>query len=201
MTSDRKNVEAALVAGSVVGIPTDTVYGLAAVATNDIALDRIFELKERPPGLALPVLVSDLEQAERFLGRSDERLARLARHFWPGALTVVARFELVDAPTLGGDGSSVGLRCPDDDVVRDLCRAIGPLAVTSANRHGGAPITSASQFTEIFGDAIGVVLDGGVRDGVPSTVVSIADERSRALRVGTIPWSEILAVLETSSMG
>jgi L-threonylcarbamoyladenylate synthase len=197
VTSDATGVAAALATGEVVGIPTDTVYGLAALASSESASDRIFELKGRPRGLALPVLVADLEQAEAFLGRSDPQLSLLARRFWPGALTIVVGGAASGAARHLGGGTTVGLRCPDDDAVRDLCRRVGPLTATSANRHGEAPITSASQFAAIFGDEVGVVLDGGSREGRPSNVVSIAAGRPQSLRDGPIAWSEITAALSS----
>ncbi len=188
-------VAVALASGAVAGIPTDTVYGLAALVASDGALGEIFELKGRPLDLALPVLVADLDQAEAFIGRSDRRLSLLARRFWPGALTIIVSIDARVPPRLGGDGASVGLRCPDDDIVRDLCRRVGPLAVTSANRHGEPPITSAWQFSAVFGGRVDAVLDGGTRDGLPSSVVSIVKREARLLREGPIAWSEIQSTL------
>lgn len=195
MTTDVPSVAAALLSGAVVGIPTDTVYGLAALVASDGALEEIFELKGRPLDHALPVLVAELDQAEAFIGRSDWRLSQLARHFWPGALTIVVHHTARVPSRLGGDGRSAGLRCPADAIVRDLCRRIGPLAVTSANRHGEAPITSASQFSTVFGARVDPVLDGGTRNGVPSSVVSIVASTARLLREGPIAWSEIQSTL------
>lgn len=197
VTTDVARVVATLALGAVVGIPTDTVYGLAALATSVEGLDRIFELKGRPLDLALPVLVADLDQAERFIGRSDPKLSRLAGRFWPGALTIVVPFDVPVSARLGGDGKSVGLRCPADDVVRDLCRILGPLAVTSANHHREAPIVAASQFIGVFGDRVDVVLDGGTRDGLPSSIVSLVDPEPRCVREGPIAWSEIVSALST----
>jgi L-threonylcarbamoyladenylate synthase len=196
VTTDIASVSSALAAGAVVGIPTDTVYGLAAIVGSDEALAQIFELKGRPADLALPVLIAGLDQAESFIGRSDRRLSELARRFWPGALTVVVSADSRPPSGLGGDGESVGLRCPADDAVRRLCRLAGPLAVTSANRHGEAPITTAPELEAVFGDLVDPVLDGGTRNGVPSSVVSIVENDATLLRSGPIAWSEILSVLE-----
>lgn len=197
MTTDLARVVATLASGAVVGIPTDTVYGLAALASSAEGLDRIFELKGRPLDLALPVLVADLDQAEGFIGRSDPKLSRLARRFWPGALTIVVPCDVPASARLGGDGTSVGLRCPDDDVVRDLCHILGPLAVTSANHHREAPIVAASQFNRVFGDRVDVVLDGGTRNGLPSSIVSLVDRKPRCLREGPVAWSDIVSALST----
>jgi L-threonylcarbamoyladenylate synthase len=196
VTSDVARVAAALESGEVVGIPTDTVYGLAATASSEFAAERIFELKGRPRELALPVLVADLEQAEVFIGRSDPQLSALAQRFWPGPLTIVVAVAASRRGRRVAGASSVGLRCPDDSVVRELCRSVGPLRATSANRHGDPPITTAARFADVFGDEVGVVLDGGTRDGEPSNVVSIVTTEAQKLRDGPIAWSEIVKALE-----
>jgi L-threonylcarbamoyladenylate synthase len=195
VTSDAAKVAMALASGEVVGIPTDTVYGLAALASAESAADRIFVLKGRPRELALPVLVADLEQAEAFIGRPDTQLSLLARRFWPGALTIVVERATPDEARHLDDATTVGLRCPDDEAVRELCRRVGPLTATSANRHGEAPVTSASRFAEVFGDEVPLVLDGGTRDGRPSNVVSIVARQPQSLRDGPVAWTEILAAL------
>lgn len=196
MTSKYAEAAEALARGEVVGIPTDTVYGLATVATSQSGLEEIFRLKGRPRDFALPVLVADLDQAERFLGGTDRRLERLAERYWPGALTVVVTWTPATDSGLGGDGKSVGLRCPGDEALRGLCREVGPLAVTSANRHGEPPITSASQFASAFAKEVDLVVDGGDRDGVPSTVISIVGEAPVCLREGPISFSSVRAVIE-----
>ncbi|MGP8162888.1 MAG: L-threonylcarbamoyladenylate synthase [Acidimicrobiales bacterium] len=185
----------ALENGAVVGLPTDTVYGLAASLSRPVAVDQLFALKGRPRDLAIPVLVADLAQAEEVAGGADPRLAVLANRFWPGALTIAVRRGPGEQPVLGGDPATVGVRCPNDDLVRALCRRVGPLAVTSANRHGGAPATTADEFRAIFVADVGVVLDGGVRDGRPSTVVSIAAGTPRCVREGAIPFAAVAAAL------
>jgi L-threonylcarbamoyladenylate synthase len=184
----------ALQEGEVVAIPTDTVYGLAASTVHREALDRIFELKGRPPDLALPVLVAELGQAFEFLGREDHRLGRIAERFWPGPLTVVVRATARSTAGLGGDGATVGLRCPADPTVAAICEAIGPIAVTSANRHGGPPASTAEEVRAVFGGDLPEVLDGGRRGGRPSTIVSIAGE-PRLLREGPIAFEEVVGVV------
>ena len=185
----------ALERGRVVGIPTDTVYGLAAALSRPVAVDELFVLKGRPRGLAIPVLVADLVQAETVAGASDPRLTILADHFWPGALTVAVRRGAGSDVVLGGDPRTVGVRCPDDDVIRALCRRVGPLAVTSANQHAGPPATTAEAFSSIFGDRVAVVLDGGLRDEPPSTVVSIIEGEPRCVREGRIRFADVTTAL------
>lgn len=185
----------ALERGEVVGLPTDTVYGLAVSLADPSAVDELFALKDRPRDLAIPVLVADLAQAEALAGGADPRLTVLADRFWPGALTVVVRRGGAGGTALGGDLATVGVRCPNDDVIRALCRRVGPLAVTSANHHGQPPATSAAEFRSLVGAGVGTVLDGGVRDNPPSTVVSIAEGAPRCVREGAIPFAEVQAAL------
>lgn len=183
----------ALCRGEVVVLPTDTVYGLAARLGHPGALAAVFELKERPPGLALPVLVDDIGQVGEVAAAWPAAAAVLAGRYWPGPLTLVVPARPEIAGSLGGDGTSVGVRCPDHDVVRSLCRIVGPLAVTSANRHGRQPCTTAAAAASAFPGIL--VVDGGTCEGVPSTVVDCTASPPRSLREGALAWSELAAVL------
>jgi tRNA threonylcarbamoyl adenosine modification protein (Sua5/YciO/YrdC/YwlC family) len=185
----------ALRAGAVVGIPTDTVYGLAADAGRGAATDAVFVLKRRPPNLELPVLVADVAQAEDLAAGGLPDLGRLlVGHFWPGPLTIVVERRGDLDWAIGGDGRTIGLRCPAHAVARTLCRRVGPLATTSANRHGEPPLTTAADVTREFGGAVAVVVDGGVCDGTSSTVVDVTGGTVRCIRDGAVPWAEVLAV-------
>jgi tRNA threonylcarbamoyl adenosine modification protein (Sua5/YciO/YrdC/YwlC family) len=191
---------AALEGGAVVAVPTDTVYGLAAALRRPEALADVFELKGRPAGLALPVLVGDRAQAAALVAALDDPATvagRLAARFWPGPLTVVVAAPPSLARPLGGDGRTIGVRWPDHPVVAALCAAVGPLAVTSANRHGEPPCTTAEQvvgsFTGAAGPGLALVLNGGRCDGVPSTVVDCTGPRPRVLRVGAVPTDAVEA--------
>ena len=188
----------ALRAGAVVAVPTDTVYGLAADPARPGATAAVFALKGRPAGLALPVLVDGVDQAGAVAGpdglRGPGRV--LAEAFWPGALTVVVPRRQGLGWDLGGDDRTVGLRCPAAAAARRLCAAVGPLATTSANRHGEAPATTAAGVRRVFGAGL-LVVDGGPCDGVPSTVVDVCGEEPRLLRAGGVPWGDVLAALRT----
>jgi len=168
-----------------VAIPTDTVYGIAADATVPGATDRIFVAKGRPRDVRLPVLVSDVEQAAAVVV-VDEGVRNLMEHFWPGGLTIVLN------RGANGEGT-VGVRCPDHPVPRALCRAVGPLATTSANLHGEPTPPTAAEVAAVFGDDIALVLDGGRCEGSPSTVVDCTKARLRLIREGAVPWTEVLA--------
>jgi tRNA threonylcarbamoyl adenosine modification protein (Sua5/YciO/YrdC/YwlC family) len=186
----------ALKAGAVVAIPTDTVYGLAVDPRRRGATDAVFALKQRPASLELPVLVADVGAADSLADADGLSVSarRLAERFWPGPLTIVVARRAALEWELGGDAHTVGLRCPDHDVARRLCSLVGPLATTSANRHGRPPLTTAAAVVREFGPEV-VVVDGGTCDGMPSTVVDTTGDALRCLRVGAVPWDEVLTAI------
>lgn len=193
---------AALGRGEVVGVPTDTVYGLAALARSPEGCRRIFELKGRPAEVGLPVLVGDLPAALALAAPSARAgLELLAAAFWPGPLTVVVEAAPFRLAHLGGVGASIGLRLPDEPVVSALCSLAGPLAVTSANPHGAPPCTRAAEVEASFPGGLAAVLDGGPRDGVPSSVVSLLGGHPVVLREGPVAREAVevaLAPLRTA---
>lgn len=187
---------AALAAGRVVAIPTDTVYGLAARVDRPDALAAIFVAKGRPAGLALPVLVGRWRQAREVASSWPRAASMLAARFWPGALTVVVPVDPTLGAHLGGNGTSVGLRRPRHHFVEALCRRAGPLATTSANPHGLPPCATAREVTDAFSEKeVALVIDGGTCDGRPSTVVDCTVSPPECLREGAIAWSWIEASL------
>ena len=190
---DRRAALSALAAGRVVAIPTDTVYGLAARIDRPEAIARIFDLKGRPADLALPVLVGRWRQVRKVAADWPRNARMVAARFWPGPLTVVvpARPEL--GPLLGGDGRTVGVRRPRHRLTQSLCRAAGPLAVTSANTHGEPPCTTAAEVVQAFGNL--EIVDGGLCDGEPSTVVDCTASPPVCLREGGVPWPWVEAAL------
>ena len=185
----------ALGSGSVVAVPTDTVYGLAVVPSLPDAVERLFSVKERPGDVPLPVLVASWQQVDAVAGHLDSAAERLAIRYWPGPLTLVVPRSAAFSADLGGPPSAratVGVRWPHHPVVARLCRELGPLAVTSANRHGSPPSTTAGEVAAAFSGAeLGVILDGGTCDGTPSTVVECRGPATRCVREGPIPWDEI----------
>jgi len=136
----------ALRGGDLVGVPTDTVYGLAADPWHSGAVDRLFRLKGRPRSVELPLFVAGVHDALGLTTGVPTSALRLMEVFWPGGLTIVLpRRAEVDAD-LGEEDGTIGLRCPDHPVALALCRLAGPYATTSANRHGEAPLTTADDF-------------------------------------------------------
>ncbi len=190
-------IEAALAAGEVAAVPTDTVYGLAVDPRLPGAVDRVFALKKRPELLQLPVLIADPTDSVD-LAEVTPLAMRLISRYWPGPLTLVLPRRAGVAFDLGGDPATIGLRCPATSVLRVLLRRTGPLAVTSANRHGEAPLHSADEVREHFGAGVRAVLDGGRCAGTPSTVISLAGADLRCLREGALAFSEIARVAAIS---
>ncbi|MHB8437603.1 MAG: L-threonylcarbamoyladenylate synthase [Acidimicrobiales bacterium] len=184
----------ALRRGQIVAIPTDTVYGLAVDPSVPGATASLFALKRRPATSDLPVLVAGLSQAESLVapGAIDERepAGRVVRRLWPGPLTIVLGRASGLGWELGERSTTIGLRCPDDDVVRALCGAVGPLAVTSANEHGEAPLCDATSVSEVFGVSL-LVVDGGRRGAPPSTVVDLSSSEPHVLRHGVISAADV----------
>lgn len=177
-------VERAVLAGDVAVIPTDTVYGLVADPRSPDAMARLFRLKGRSESVPVAVLVGSLAQAEQLV-EVNSWFRRLAERHWPGALTLVA--PLRSAPGLvAGTGSTLGVRCPDDAFVRALAERVGPVAATSANRHGRPPVVDGAAAREVFGAELDVIVDGGPRGSTASTVVDVTGNEPIVLRNGDV---------------
>lgn len=181
----------ALVKGLPIVIPTDTVYGLAALPDVPGAVDAIFRIKDRPPDKALPILAATLDDL-RAVATFDARAAMLAEAFWPGPLTLVLPRASSFTYGLGGrDDETVAVRIPDCRPALELMQRAGPLAVTSANRSGRAPATSVAESQEALGEAVSIFVEGGVCNGTPSTVLSLVGE-ARVLRSGALEADVLL---------
>jgi L-threonylcarbamoyladenylate synthase len=188
---------AALRRGEVIGLPTETVYGLAADAGNAAAVRRIFELKGRPADHPLIVHIAGAQQLREFARGVPEAADKLARAFWPGPLTLILpRAPSVPEVVTGGQ-DSVGLRCPRHPLALQLLREFGGgLAAPSANRFGRISPTSAAHVRAEFGAAVPIVLDGGDSAvGIESTIVDLSAGRPRILRPGQVTREQLVAVI------
>ena len=181
---------AALRSGDIIGVPTDTVYGLAADPWHSGASDRLFLVKGRPRNVELAVFVSGADQARGLTTGLPEAAEKLMAAFWPGPLTIVLPRRPDVNADLGEDDATIGLRCPAHPVPLALCREFGPYATTSANRHGHPSLSEAS---EIIAELSGVelVLDAGTCTGLPSTVVDATGDVVKLLREGRLEWDRI----------
>ena len=202
-------------AGGLLILPTDTVYGIGALASDAAGVSRLLAAKGRDRRMPPPVLVADPAQAADAVARLPDAARALIGAFWPGALTLVldARADL--DWDLGESGGTVALRMPDHPLALELLRRTGPMAVTSANRTGLAPATDAAAALAAFpgrvalaDDAAGphgadiLLLDGGPTPGpVPSTIVSLAGGSPGpvVVREGVVPRAELAAVVGPSA--
>jgi L-threonylcarbamoyladenylate synthase len=189
---------AALAAGSLVILPTETVYGLAADAANAAAVARLYEAKGRPRFNPLIAHVADLGAAER-IAELDDRARLLAKAFWPGPLTLVAPATrnclVVDLARAGLD--TLAVRVPAHPLARAVLQDFGgPVAAPSANRSGRPSPTTLADAVSETGEAAALTLDGGpCRIGLESTVIALLDGPPRLLRPGAVTRGEIEALI------
>lgn len=182
--------------GGVIAFPTDTLHALAADATNDDAVRRVYQNKGREDGKPLPLLVSDLAMA-RHVAELTPAASVLAACFWPGGLTIVLRRKAgFDSLALAG-GDTVALRAPDHAIARAIIAGLGrPVTGTSANRSGGPDPATADDVRRELGAKVDFVIDGGACPGArPSTIVDCTVDPPIVLRQGAIPESEVRAAL------
>ncbi|MBI3669223.1 MAG: threonylcarbamoyl-AMP synthase [Acidobacteria bacterium] len=183
--------------GRVVGIPTDTFYGLAADPFNLAAVERIYRVKGRPETRALPILVNSIERSVLMARDLPENFMILAKKFWPGALTL-----LVEAATrmplkITANTGRVALRWPNSKVACALIDLLdSPITGTSANISGSPACSSAEQLAQQMGDRLPLILDAGDTGALlPSTIVELRGEQWRILREGTVTEADIRAAL------
>ena len=173
---------AALDRGEVVLVPTDTVYGLAA---RPEATARVSELKQRPPERNLPFVIGAVAQLADLGVEVNTAAAKLIEAFWPGGLTIVFGFT-AEPPLMLAGRDEVAVRFPDDAVVPELARRVGPLVLTSANLSDEpTPTTFAAAF-RLFGESVGAAIDGGELGGLASTIVNIRVDPPVVERPGAI---------------
>ena len=185
--------------GGVVAVPTDTLYGLAADAFNTDAIERVFAIKERPEGLALPVLLSGPEQLSQVAVDVPEQLEAVAEAFWPGAMTLIVNRNGSLPPRLTAGNPTVAVRVPDHPAPRELARRLGrPITGTSANISGAADPQSLADLRAQVGDRVDFLVTAGPAPaGTASTIVDLSGEDPQLIREGAIPFAEIAALLNT----
>ena len=177
---------AAIPRGDVIGLPTDTVYGIAADPMSESAVAKLFELKGRPDHKPIGLLVASLEQAGE-IGEITGIAAHLAAAHWPGALTLVVTPKVILADWVGdAQSQTVGLRVPDHPITLQILAAAGPLAVTSANVSGGAESLSHDDALAVFGDLVPVYVEGRAPGGQSSTVADVTGREVVVLRQGPV---------------
>jgi L-threonylcarbamoyladenylate synthase len=183
--------------GGVIAFATDTFYGLAADPRRDDAVDRVFDAKGRPDSMPIPLVAADLPQAGGVAEFGEVELS-LARHFWPGPLTIVAPARQGLAQRVLGPGSTIAVRVPAHEVARALCASFGHcLTATSANLTGKASPSAVPDIDPALAARIDAALDSGpAPGGPPSTIVTVASGRLQLIRAGAIAWDRVIKSLQ-----
>lgn len=184
--------------GKVIAFPTETVYGLAADAINEEAINRIYQIKGRDSSTPMQVMVKDYQNAQQ-IGVFNENAEKLANKFWPGALTIIVERKdngLV-SPIVSRGRSTIGIRIPDHEIALDLLKEFSKaLATTSANISGEDSLLNAKDISKTFGEKIDFIIDGGVSDiGIASTVVDCTTSEVKILREGAISEDQVLEAI------
>lgn len=186
-----------LINGGLVALPTETVYGLTAIATDPRAVAEIYRIKGRPAEKPLSLLVSGAD-AFKYWDNPPDIAYALAERFWPGPLTMVSRRSALVPDIVCAGGETVGLRCPRHDVTLSIIKTVGlPLAAPSANISGRPSSKEAQEVMNYLGGRIDAVVDGGrCATGVESTVLDLTMPTPVIVRQGGLPWAEIKEVIE-----
>ena len=186
--------------GGVIAFRTDTFYGLGADPFNPSAVQKVKDLKGREENKPILVLISDVDQLARLIEKRSPGFDELAKHFWPGALTIIGEAARQLPNELTAGTKTVGVRLPDDETVRSLLRACGgALTATSANVSGEPPARTAEDVAKYFGDSVELILDiGRAQSDQPSTVVDATSTELMLVREGVIRWTEVQAALHTN---
>lgn len=179
---DKDQIIEILTTGGVGVLPTDTLYGLTGSAFAADAVERIYTLKRRDPRKPLIVLISAIEDMERFGVVVSNELERTLTNYWPGPYTIILptideEFEYL---TRGTD--SIAFRFPDDPELIEILEATGPLVAPSANIEGMEPAKTIAEARKYFGDQIDFYLDGGEKDGKASTIIRLDGEEPEIIR-------------------
>jgi L-threonylcarbamoyladenylate synthase len=188
--SDRVAGAAAVLArGDIVALPTETFYGLAVDGCSPDALPLVNRLKGKPDEAPVLLLLADLAQAEAFCDTRIPRFHKLAEVFWPGPLTLVVPLSPSAPADPSGGRGTVAVRVPGLALPRRLAAELGrPLSGVSANRTGAPPCRTASEVAEVFGQDLGMILDGGpTPGGASSTLLDLTSNPPRILREGKVP--------------
>jgi tRNA threonylcarbamoyl adenosine modification protein (Sua5/YciO/YrdC/YwlC family) len=184
--------------GEVLGMPTDTFYGLAADPFNLRAVDRVYEIKSRSRHKPLSLLIESIDQAEELARPLPEEFYKLARRFWPGPLTIIVRAASKLPLKVTANTGNVALRVPSAAIPLAVVKAAAiPITATSANLSGATECTTAEQVRDQLRDRISIIVDGGTspRD-VASTIVDLSSENGWSIqREGAIQTQEITEFL------
>lgn len=188
--------------GDLVVIPTDTVYGLAADAFNAAAVEKLVTAKGRTRAVPPPVLVPGIPTLDALVAEVPQEVRDLVKEFWPGGLTIILPAQASLDWDLGDTKGTVAVRMPDHRIALELLSETGPLAVSSANKHGEPAATNAAEADAALGDKVALVLDAGQSGSVASTIVdatglvsAAGSGKLRIVREGVIDRDAIVRVV------
>jgi tRNA threonylcarbamoyl adenosine modification protein (Sua5/YciO/YrdC/YwlC family) len=199
-TADRDRGIAAAVeavkSGELVVLPTDTVYGIGADAFTPHAVTALLNAKGRGRNVPPPVLVGSRHTLDGLVYSLPKAARDLADAFWPGALTIIVEHSPSLQWDIGDTGGTVGVRMPLHPVALEVLREVGPMAVSSANKHGQPAATTAEEAREQLDYSVRVYLEAGpCPDPVPSTIVDVTGDVPRIVRPGAIPLEKLQDVV------
>ena len=182
--TEQKVIMQALKNGAIVGVPTETVYGLAVRADNTEAIKKLLHLKNREidSGKVLTMMVADVDDMKKYVNM-NRRSTNIARHYFPGELTLVLKKNDDWSHPYFDNFGTVGIRIPNHRFMLDLLRKTGPLLVTSANPRGEKPCRTSKELGKRM-PSVDMIVDGECENGLPSTVLDLTGEKPRALRQG-----------------
>jgi L-threonylcarbamoyladenylate synthase len=183
-----------ILGGGVLLYPTDTIYGLGCDGSNGAAIERVFEIKQRPDDRPTLLLVRDRAMIDTLVAEFPPIAAKLAGKFWPGPLTMILRSRANVHPLLTGGAGKVGVRIPDNDFCLRLLEASGvPIVSTSANVSGVEGPQDIGGLRRQFADLVDLLIDAGPpASTMPSTVVDVSDGSLKIVREGVIPAEKVL---------
>ena len=181
-------------AGSVIGIPTETVYGLAAIATNKSAINLVFAIKERPTSHPLILHIADVSMLDDWATNISSETRALCKQFWPGPLTLILHKSDKVLTEVTGGRNTVAIRCPNHSVTTKLLKKLNDAVVApSANKFGKISPTTAQHVVNDLGSDISIVLDGGECSiGLESTIIDCTTTPPQLLRTGAITADQIM---------
>ncbi len=181
---DKQSAIKTLRKGGILGVPTETVYGLAVMADNTDAIKKLLNIKNRhiDSGKVLTTMVADVDDMKKFV-EMDRTTTNLARRYFPGELTLILNQRKDWRHPYFDNFHTVGIRIPDHEYMLDLLRETGPLLVTSANPRGEAPCRTSRELNKRM-PSVDMIVKGECGGGLPSTVIDMTTETPRSLRQG-----------------
>ena len=191
-----KKIVEVIKCGGVVIMPTDTIYGIIADATNESAIQRVYEMKKRNENKAMLMLVNSIEMLEKYVSSINDVERKLIDELWPGALTIIFKKKNI-SDLLTGGLDTVGIRFPDNELLIDIMNELNvPLLSTSVNVSGDESATCINNISNLILDNVDYVYDVGECKGEPSTIVVVNDNELKILREGVIKSNEIFDIIK-----